>query len=310
MDSQRLFKHLVETLSTMFGEVKQLENVLQERDEKTRGTITVCHNLYSTFYDHMCGISVEYDIMFRKLGTIEQDLISIQGLEVRNTSVLSGIKSTVGGLMETLGNYKERIESVQRKVVTAKEETNSEILSLENESFGINVFQKIFKNIAEGVAIGALAMGAAEEIVASEILASTVGAIGSPIHIICIAGIYTAISQLYIYLQKTKKRKSLINALNKVVVLLDSLLHEADNFTISHTKTIKDLEHYLSSVDMTINRFNEEGPLNISGLTSFMLQKTGKIQTSFELMKTQAESNAESLRRSLLDINPRSIINQ
>lgn len=309
MNSKLLFTHLVETLTTMFGEVKRLDNVLQERDKKTRGTITICHGLYTAFYDHMCGISVEYDKMFRELETIEHNLISIKGLEVRNTSVLSGIKSTVGGLIETLGNYKEQIKIVEEKVVTAKEETNREILDLKNKSFGIDVFQKIFKNIAEGLAIGTLAVGAAEELVVSEILASTVGAIGSPIHIICIAGIYTAISQLYIYLQKTKKRKSLIDALNKVVVLLDSLLREADNFTISHTKTIKDLEHYLSSVDMTINRFNEEGPLNISGLTNLMLQKTGKIQTSFKLMKTQAESNAESLRRLLLDINPRSIIN-
>ncbi|KAI8094393.1 hypothetical protein BDF21DRAFT_458801 [Thamnidium elegans] len=260
------------------------------------------------FYNHMCGISVEYNNIVREVEIIEQELVSIQGLKVRNTSVLSGIKKTVDGLLETLENYKEKIENVQGKIITCKEKTNSQILSLENESFGIEIFQKIFKDIAGG-AIGVLAVGAAEELIASEIVESSIGVIGSPIHIICIAGICTVISQLYVCSRKTKKRKSLTDALTKIVTLLDRLLHEADSFTVSHTKTIRDLEHYLTSVDKTINRLNEEGPLNISGLTSLMLKKTGDIQGSFESMKTQAESNSESLRKSLLDINPRSIIN-
>ncbi|KAI9265297.1 hypothetical protein EDC94DRAFT_692996 [Helicostylum pulchrum] len=306
MNSQLFFKHLVETLTTMFGEVKQLENILQEHDNKICETINECHELYMAFYNHMCGISSEYNNMIIELQIIEQDLVSIQGLEVRNTSVLSGIKNTVDGLMETLENYKEKIKNVQGKIVTCKEKTESERLSLENESFGTEMVQKIFQNMTEGAVIGVLT----EEIIASEIMASTVGFVGNPIHIFCIAGIYTAISQLYIYSRKTKKRKLLTDALGKVLKLLESLLCEAVNFTILHTKTVKDLEHYLLSVDKTINRFNEEGPLNISGLTSFMLKKTGDIQASFESIKTQAESNAESLRKSLLDINPRSIINK
>ncbi|GAA5811501.1 hypothetical protein MFLAVUS_004938 [Mucor flavus] len=59
--------------------------------------------------------------------------------------------------------------------------SNSEQLSLENESFGINILQKIFQNMAGRVAIGASSVGAEEELISSKILASTVGIIGSPI---------------------------------------------------------------------------------------------------------------------------------
>ncbi|GAA5795299.1 hypothetical protein HPULCUR_000654 [Helicostylum pulchrum] len=299
MNSFPSIKDAIDIITTAFLDI----GTLKEHDILTREIITQCHEVYTTFYYQMREISEEYSKADERLDCIRLELLVADSIKVLNTRITDEVKDDTYYLLKILDKNKEKIKDIQKTAIKCKDKTESQKKDLDKNSPGKYTLKESGQTILNGGISGFATMAIAEEIISGNIALVT-----GPIPLIAVASLYTAVSRIFTYQVRNKKKSSLSKALDKILELLGNLLEQADKFNKLHTNTLKELNKYLRSIDNMVKRSFEEGPLSHLVLVDGMLRKTEKIKPIFEGITTLAETNAESLRKELLRINPRSII--
>ncbi|KAI9265337.1 hypothetical protein EDC94DRAFT_658242 [Helicostylum pulchrum] len=299
MNSFPSIKDVIDKITTAFLDI----GTLKEHDILTREIITQCHEVYMTFYYQMSEISEEYSKADERLDHIRLELLMADRIEVLNARITDEVKDDTYYLLKILDKNKEKIKDIQKTAIKCKDKTESQKKDLDKNSPGKYTLKESGQTILNGGISGFATMAIAEEIISGNIALVT-----GPIPLIAVASLYTAVSRIFTYQVRNKKKSSLSKALDKILELLGNLLEQADKFNKLHTNTLKELNKYLRSIDNMVKRSFEEGPLSHPVLVDGMLRKTEKIKPIFEGITTLAETNAESLRKELLRINPRSII--
>ncbi|GAA5795260.1 hypothetical protein HPULCUR_000615 [Helicostylum pulchrum] len=296
MNSFPSIKDVIDKITTAFLDI----GTLKEHDILTREIITQCHEVYMTFYYQMSEISEEYSKADERLDRIRLELLMADRIEVLNARITNEIKDDTLHLLNMLDKNKEKIKDIQKTAIKCK--------GLEENSPGLDTFKESSQTVLNRGMFGFATMTVAKKMILSKIISGNIASVTGPIPLIGLTSLYTAVSRYSTYQVRETKKSSLSKALDRILELLGKLLEQADKFNDSHSNAQKELDTYLRSIDNMVRRSFQEGHLSHPVLVDGMLRKTEKIKPIFEGMTTLAETNTENLRKELLRINPKSII--
>ncbi|KAI9265295.1 hypothetical protein EDC94DRAFT_658205 [Helicostylum pulchrum] len=304
MNSFPSIKDVIDKITTAFLDI----GTLKEHDILTREIITQCHEVYMTFYYQMSEISEEYSKADERLDRIRLELLMADRIEVLNARITNEIKDDTLHLLNMLDKKKEKIKDIQKTAIKCKGKTESQKKGLEENSPGLDTFKESSQTVLNRGMFGFATMTVAKKMILSKIISGNIASVTGPIPLIGLTRLYTAVSRYSTYQVREIKKSSLSKALDRILELLGELLEQADKFNDSHSNAQKELDTYLRSIDNMVRRSFQEGHLSHPVLVDGMLRKTEKIKPIFEGMTTLAETNTENLRKELLRINPKSII--
>lgn len=290
---------LSSTLNDVIGTFDALyDKVVIEHNDKAVELTETCFDLHKKFYEQMRSVSEVCNDSINSTKNIIQELELVDKLQEFDINVHDEIKGSVKNISEVIRNYQGQNKELNLAIVDTQDRIKEEKKKVEDDTPHFDFLKQvgwdklpIFESPGEINPVAVMFGQFAVNTVAN-----------------AVNGIFQLINH-----DKTKKMDRFNHILGELSLRLENLLQVSDEFNCSLDKNLTNMESYMRTVEK-LSKYSSNKPISNSNtrrilfMVADMIPETKELQKGLLQIKEQASENQQNLRRALIHINPRYLI--